>query len=1160
MRRRPDTGKIPEEQANLTYIAESTPKDFHYSNEFVRGIMGPVGCLPADTEYLSPVGWKSIGSYSSSSGDELVAEWENGMLRFRHPKSFVDLPCDEFIEFKNEHALHMVLSEEHKVPLYDYRGTWRVKTAAALEKEPSRYTVPINFCVNTRGCILLNEQELRLGVAIKADGHFPKAGKQCIVTLRKERKKKRLRELLVGIEYREVNSNIRPTETRFSFIPPKDILCSKTYADWWGASQLQLGFIFDEVRYWDGLFEGPDTRFSTTCKEDADFIQYVTHSVGGRATISKEEYPENPNWLPGYIVHIAPPGSVKASVGFRGDGMTVSRVPSTDGRMYCFETKSGFFLARHNGRIFVTGNSGKTTACIMELYTRALEQKAFNGVRRSRWALIRTTYPELLSTTLKTFEEWIPHEICPIVHSSPIHGLLQVSLPDSTKVEAEFLFLALDQEEDVKKLRSLELTGAFINEASETREAVLKMLTSRVDRYPSKKSMGGVTWSGIVMDTNPPNDNHWWYRLAEIEKPQGYRFWRQPPALIKAFDEDKMPIYVPNDGTHPGILQAENIDNHNSGFNYYLRMIPGKDQEWIKVFVLGEYGSIFNGRPVYPEYSDTTHCAKEELKPYRGLPLVLTWDFGLCYSKDTEVLTRDGWKFFKDVEVDSDWVATRDPSDGSFQYVRPNFKVDRPYKGKMLEWANSSVNFCVTPEHRVPYTERNTPDVVRWTSAEGLASQMTAHRYVDLTSVWEQPDDAAVRFGMSSDTFAEFMGLYLSEGCVVKADVKRGHGITIYQKADDPFFARILGETGLGWKRQTECWRTSHKDLADYLRLFGTSHHKYIPQEIKTMSARQIRMFIMAFTAGDGHIRTRDNGAVEHTLFTTSETMAGEFQELAQKAGWNSSLRVVQPQVSTICEDGEPRDIQNSGGFSVTFKKRASRAELLPEAFQEIDYDGRIYCLNVPFHTLYVRRNGRPSWNGNTPSCVIMQMTPKGQLRVLDELYSESMGIERFSRDIVRPFLSTEKYQGMLYQSVGDPAGSQRVQTNEVTCLQMLEMQGFKTESAPTNSFIPRREAVAWFLTKMIDGEPGFQLSPQCQILRKGFMGGYQYRRMKIAGAGDRYAETPDKNEFSHTQDCVQYGCSFLRSASRDAGTGGLGASFGSRRREMQPKNFGAWS
>jgi len=440
--------------------------------------------------------------------------------------------------------------------------------------------------------------------------------------------------------------------------------------------------------------------------------------------------------------------------------------------------------------------SSKTSACIMELYTRALEQKPFENVRRSRWVLVRNTYPELLSTTLKTFQDWIPAELCPITRSPSLIGKMELNLDDRTSVEAEFLFLALDTEDDANKLKSLEVTGAFINEASEIRESVLKLLTSRVGRAPSP-AQGGASWSGIIADTNSPPDDHWWYRLAEVEKPQGYAFFNQPPAMLKCYYEDKSKpaYYIPNDGSRKGVPPAENIRNLPNGFTYYERQVPGKDSDWIKVFLLNEYGSLVTGKPVFPEYSDPVHFSREELKPYPGLPLLIGQDFGL------------------------------------------------------------------------------------------------------------------------------------------------------------------------------------------------------------------------------------------------------------------------------------------------------------------------------------------------TPACVIGQETPRGQFRVLDELVSEGMGVERFARDLLTPKLHSQKYLGCIPYIIGDPAGSQRSQTNETTCFDILELQGFRVEPAPSNEFLMRRESVAWFLTKLTDGMPGLIISNTCHILRKAMMGGYKYRKMRVGGLSDKFAETPEKNEFSHVADALQYACSWLRSA-----------------------------
>jgi hypothetical protein len=261
--------------------------------------------------------------------------------------------------------------------------------------------------------------------------------------------------------------------------------------------------------------------------------------------------------------------------------------------------------------------SGKSVACCMEIVSRAREQSPnSHGVRSSRWAVIRNTYPELKTTTIKTWQEWIPPTVCTFTYAAPITARFHADLPDGTRMELEIFFLALDQPQDVKKLLSLELTGVWVNEAREIPKSVIDAAMSRVGRYPSKRQ-GGFTWSGMIADTNPPDDDHWWYEMAEVVRPDCWRFFRQPPALLKTDGK-----YAPNPA-------AENIQNHTLGYDYYTRQLAGKAPEWIKVYLLGDYGTVQDGKPVYPEFVDATHISAEKLVPYKGLPLLLGWDFGM---------------------------------------------------------------------------------------------------------------------------------------------------------------------------------------------------------------------------------------------------------------------------------------------------------------------------------------------------------------------------------------------------------------------------------------------------------------------------------------------------------------------------------------------------
>lgn len=275
--------------------------------------------------------------------------------------------------------------------------------------------------------------------------------------------------------------------------------------------------------------------------------------------------------------------------------------------------------------------SGKSVACTLEMFMRACRQRPIRDmkgryVRKSRWAAIRNTYPELKTTTIKTFQDWFPPEIAKFKWDIPITSTIEIRLGDGTWVHAEVVFIAMDRPQDVNKLKSLELTGAWLNEAVELPKAALDMATSRVGRYPGKRE-GGPSWRGIIMDTNPPDDDHWYYTMAEEEKPQvklpsgevlKYSFFRQPPALL----DDGRGGYIPNP-------DAENVKNLEGGFDYYFQQIPGKTREWLRVFVQGQYGTVHDGKRVYPEYSDGDHCALHDLIVTPGLPILLGWDFGL---------------------------------------------------------------------------------------------------------------------------------------------------------------------------------------------------------------------------------------------------------------------------------------------------------------------------------------------------------------------------------------------------------------------------------------------------------------------------------------------------------------------------------------------------
>jgi hypothetical protein len=278
---------------------------------------------------------------------------------------------------------------------------------------------------------------------------------------------------------------------------------------------------------------------------------------------------------------------------------------------------------------------GKSAACVNDLLLVGANQEEYKGVRQTRMCVIRATYPELKATTIKTFSQWIPESICPIVYDVPIRGRLKQRMRDKTILDMEFVFLALETEADISKLLSFELTMAWVNELRELPKEVFDYIRGRLPRYPAVKQesgFAGATRYGIIGDTNPPKVGHWLHQMFEGEQgpPEGFKLFKYPPAV---YYDSKTASYVPNP-------DAENLRNLPA--NYYKDQIAGNSETYIKNMLVGEYGITLQGKPIFPQFSQQKHVAKDIIRGDRGLPLVLAWDFGLNPACSFMQLSRRG--------------------------------------------------------------------------------------------------------------------------------------------------------------------------------------------------------------------------------------------------------------------------------------------------------------------------------------------------------------------------------------------------------------------------------------------------------------------------------------------------------------------------------------
>lgn len=703
----------------------------------VKLIQGPIGCLSGDTEFLTSRGWKAIAEYRP--GDD-VAEWSeaDGRIAFKQPRSFIDQPCEGMWRFANDHGLSMVLSDEHRVPLYDYAGKFVVKRADQVARTPSKHTVPVSFLAPEVGSLDMTEQQIRLHVAITADGCLPKRGNQVIVTVRKERKKVRLRELLSAnkIEWAEHQHSTRAAEVAFAFSRTG---WSKGFGpEWYGASRRQLEVVLEECLLWDGLAGHEEQRFSTSRWDEATFVQYAAHATGRRASIGAT-HSGDAGWALNFNVQITTPGSRKAKVMLRGDHTRITRVPAPGGRKYCFETSTGYFIARHNGRVFVTGNSGKSLGCAMLVYAKALEQhKQADGKRRCRAHVFRETYGKLEDTTIKTWLDWFPErDFGKFYWSKPF--LHEIRVGD---IELDVHFVALEDETAVAYFRSLETTITWFNEVQYMPRVLFDEAVSRVGRYPRALD-GGAVNPQVIADMNAPDETHWVpimrgdvappshfteeQRKAHI-KPENWEFFIQPPGLIEQKDgEGEVVGYTVNE-------MAENLKYlpRPGGQNYYVNAIAGKTKSWIDANVLNRVSARKDGKPVLPDFNRQVHVAKAPIEPIPGVEIIVGCDFARRPAAIFMQYLRGNW-YVLDEEVGRDMGADKFAplvkAKLAQRFPGHPFRIWGDPSGDFKGQNDDQTPYQIFRKHRLPILPA--PSIlftVRLQAAEAVLTRMSAGR------------------------------------------------------------------------------------------------------------------------------------------------------------------------------------------------------------------------------------------------------------------------------------------------------------------------------------------------------------------------------------------------------------------------------------------------
>lgn len=330
-----------------------------------------------------------------------------------------------------------------------------------------------------------------------------------------------------------------------------------------------------------------------------------------------------------------------------------------------------------------------------------------------------------------------------------------------------------------------------------------------------------------------------------------------------------------------------------------------------------------------------------------------------CYDEKTEILTdKRGWVRFADLEP-GDAVATL--KNGKMAFEVPSYYYAAPYCGDMVRVASQGLDLLVTPEHHLWVSHRR---------GRKKAWHPFKHvRAVDIEGIGGVYRNAATSFPADgiptkrSEDFFEFLGFWYAEGYASVTPRKDYNGLhyrlVVTNKDTDGYVVDLLERNGFQFgacAKVNGCYNFTistkarkTKALIRYLARFGKSKTKFVPEWIRRAPVGHLRAFLYGFERGDGHTRKRPNDSTQ--LYTASPRLANDLHEMLVRSGRAATVNL---------------DTRGTL-YTITILIDARSSPLVAKGmWSRRKYDGMVYCVEVSTHVVYVRRNGRAVWCGQT--------------------------------------------------------------------------------------------------------------------------------------------------------------------------------------------------
>lgn len=341
-----------------------------------------------------------------------------------------------------------------------------------------------------------------------------------------------------------------------------------------------------------------------------------------------------------------------------------------------------------------------------------------------------------------------------------------------------------------------------------------------------------------------------------------------------------------------------------------------------------------------------------------------------CFSKDTEVFTDEGWKFFKEL-TGTEKILSMNPETQEIGWADIKNKV-KSYEEKMLKFYNNyNFNILVSKNHTIWYKTN------KGTLEQAKAEEMKDKYYFKIIrqAKYNSTNDQVIIGNQIFDAvnFMKFFGWYLSEGNIVHRNNE--YQIKITQKDPQKVIPDLIifkDKLRIG---KEAIYINVNQEIGEYLIKLGKCYEKYIPKELKNLNKEALKSFLETYRKGDGSIRYKEYKGYktkEILYFTSSERLASDIGELLIKVGKYPSYYLQKSKGKKAKFRNGEYIINHNLWIIRECNRETTFIKNKYGKIEEVEYNDYAFCVELnKWHILYVRRKGKCCWCGNCRCTII---------------------------------------------------------------------------------------------------------------------------------------------------------------------------------------------